>query len=125
MLKIQTIRKQTMQLPTMQTTKLLLLLLLFCSACSNKNEASKPDTKFERTKWDTKDGANYTYRNQMVNDLLKNYNWPGLKKDSVLKLLGEPDGIEENIFMLYNYEQKHLGFFPLSTKSLVIQLGLG
>ena len=106
----------------MQTTKFLLMLLLFCSACSNKDEASKPDIKFERTKWDIKDDANYTYRKQMVNDLLNNYNWPGVKKDSVLKMLGKPDEIEEDIFMLYDYEQKHLGSFPLSTKSLVFEL---
>jgi hypothetical protein len=106
----------------MQPTKLFILLLLFCSACSNKGKESKPDITFERTKWDTKDELNYTYRKQMINDLLKNYKWPGIKKDSVLKLLGAPDDIEEDIFMLYHYEQKHLGSFPLSTKSLVIQL---
>ncbi len=106
----------------MQTTKLLLLFLLFCSACSNKDEAPKPNIKFERTKWDTKDGVKYTYRKQMINDLLNNYNWPGVKKDSVLHLLGEPDVIEEDIFMLYHYEQKHFGSFVLSTQSLVIEL---
>ena len=106
----------------MQIIKFLPVLLLFCSACSNKDEAPKPDIKFERAKWDIKDGASYTYRKQMVNDLLKNYTWPAIKKDSVIKLLGEPDGIEEDIFMLYNYNQKHLGSFALSTKSLVIQL---
>ncbi|MDB5231505.1 MAG: hypothetical protein JWN76_2310 [Chitinophagaceae bacterium] len=106
----------------MQTTKLLLLLVLLCSACNNKNDAPKPDIKFERAQWDTKDGLNYTHRKQMINDLLKNYKWPGIKKDSVINLLGEPDAIEEDIFMLYHYEQKHLGSFPLSTQSLVIQL---
>ncbi len=58
----------------------------------------------------------------MINDLLNNYNWPGVKKDSVLHLLGEPDVIEEDIFMLYHYEQKHFGSFVLSTQSLVIEL---
>lgn len=106
----------------MQTTKLILILLLFCSACSNKDEASEPDIKFERTEWDTKDGSNYTYRKQMINDLLNNYHWAGIKKDSVVKLLGEPNEIEEDIFMLYNYEQKYLFSFPLSTQALVIQL---
>lgn len=106
-----------------QITKWLLCVILFFSACGSKDEASKPDIKFERTKWDLKDDLNYSYRKQMINDLLKNYNWPGLKKDSVIKILGEPDGIEEDIFMLYDYEQKRFGSFPLSTNSLVIQLG--
>lgn len=105
-----------------QITKWLPIVILFCSACNNKDEASKPDIKFERTKWDAKDDLNYSYRKQMVNDLLNNYHWPGLKKDSVIKLLGESDGIEEDIFMLYHYEQKYFGSFPLSTKSLVFQL---
>ena len=63
-----------------------------------------------------KTGSQYIYRKQMIPDLLKNYTWPGLKKDSVLRLLGEPNSIEEDIFMLYHYEQKFLvGNFPLST----------
>jgi hypothetical protein len=106
----------------MKTTKLLLLLLLFCSACSSHNEAPKPDIKFERAKWDIKEDGRYTYRKQMLNDLLNNYKWPGVKKDSVIKLLGEPDEIEDNIFMLYNVNQNGFGFFPLSTKELVIEL---
>ena len=106
----------------MKSIKLFLLLLLICSACSNKNDAPKPDIKFERTKWDIKIDDGYTYRKQMINDLLNNYKWPGVKKDSVIKMLGEPDEMEDNIFMLYNYNQNHLGFFPLSTKQLVIEL---
>ena len=109
----------------MQTTKWLPLLLLICLPSSCKEEALKADTKFERTKWDTKDGLNYTYRKPMVNDLLNNYHWSGVTKDSVLNLLGEPDSIEEDIFMLYHYEQKYVGSFPLSTQSLVIQLATG
>jgi hypothetical protein len=106
----------------MKSIKLFLLLLLFCSACSHHNEAAIPDIKFERAKWDIKENDSYIYRKQMVNDLLHNYKWPGVKKDSVIKLLGEPDEIEDNVFMLYIYNQKHLGFFSLSTQELVIEL---
>jgi hypothetical protein len=107
---------------SIKTTKWFLLLFLFFSACSSKDEGPKPEIRFERTKWDAKDDLNYSYRKQMVNDLLNNYKWSGLQKDSVIKMLGEPDVIEEDIFMLYHYEQKHLGAFPLSTQSLVIQM---
>ena len=106
----------------MQKTKLLLLLLLICSACHNKDKATKSDIPFERTKWDTKDDVHYTYREQMVNDLLKNYKWPGVKKDSVLKLLGEPNEIEENTFMIYDCHQNTMGLFEFSGKSLVFEL---
>jgi hypothetical protein len=106
----------------MKSIKLFLPLLLFCSACSNKNDTSKPDIKFERTKWDTKDNVGYPYRKQMANDLLNNYKWAGIKKDSVIKLLGEPDEIEDNTFMIYDYHQNSLGLFEFSGKSLVFEL---
>lgn len=103
-------------------TRYLFLLILFCSACGNKDKAAAPNLKFESSKWVAKDGLNYIYRKQMINDLLQNYTWAGLRKDSVIKLLGEPDGMEEDIFMLYDYERKYFGNFTLSTRSLVIQL---
>jgi hypothetical protein len=96
-----------------------------CAGCScNENDATKSDMKFDKSKWELKSGdLNYTYRKLMINDLLNSYKWAGTKKDSVIKLLGEPDVIEEDIFMLYHYEQKFLfGNFPLSTQSLVIHL---
>ena len=105
-----------------QVTKIFLVLALFCSACSSNSDVPDPDIKFDKAKWNTKEELNYTYRKQMINDLLKNYKWTDMKKDSVIRLLGEPDGIEEHIFMLYNYKQKHFGNFPLSTKQLVIEL---
>ncbi|MES2773962.1 MAG: hypothetical protein V4722_07245 [Bacteroidota bacterium] len=106
----------------MQIVKLFLLVLLFCCACTNKSETTKQDIPFERTKWDMKDDKNYSYRKEMINDLLNNYKWPGLKKDSVVKLLGMPNEIEEDIFMLYHYEQKYIGGMVLSTQSFVVQL---
>ena len=105
----------------MQTIKLLFFLLLFGSACSNKDEV-KADIKFERAKWDIKDDDIYTYRKQMVNDLLTNYKWAGIKKDSVIKLLGEPDEIEEDTFLIYNFNQSPFGFAPFSSKQFIIEL---
>jgi len=104
----------------MKSIKLFLLLLLFCPACSNKNDTSKPDIKFDKSKWNMKDDDGYTYRKQMIHDLLNNYKWPGVKKDSVVKLLGEPNEIEDDTFMIYNHN--HSGFSPLSSKQLVIEL---
>ncbi len=106
----------------MRFIKMFLPLLLLSASCGRSAGSSKLEMKFERTKWDAKDGVNYTYRSQMINDLLDNFNWPGLRKDAVITLLGEPDVVEENIFLLYHYEQNYLGAFVLSTQSLVIQL---
>ena len=66
--------------------------------------------------------SSYTYRKQMVNDLLTNYKWAGITKDSVIKLLGEPDEIEDNTFMIYDFHQSPFGFEPFSSKSLIIEL---
>lgn len=106
----------------MQTTKLLFSLVLFCSACGNKNESTQASIKFESAKWNIKEDGHYTYRKQMVDDLLKNYKWTGIKKDSIIKLLGEPDEIEDNIFMIYDINQSPFGFAPFSSKSLIIEL---
>lgn len=106
----------------MKAIKLFLLFLLFCSACRNKSNSTNPDIKFERTKWDTKDDLGYSYRKQMANDLLNSYKWVGTKKDSLIKLLGEPDEIEDDTFMIYDYHQKPFGLFEFSDKSLVFEL---
>jgi hypothetical protein len=106
----------------MKALKLFLVALVFCSACANKEKSKDPDISFDRTKWDITDGSNYVYRKQMINDLLNNHQWAGLTKDSVISLLGQPNEIEENIFMLYHYEQTRLGGFPLAMQELVIEL---
>lgn len=103
--------------------KILFLIILSFSACKQKDSAVALNLPFERTKWDMKTGRQYTFRKQMIPDLINNFTWQGLKKDSVLHLLGEPDGMEDETFMLYHYDQKFLvGNFPLSTQSLVIEL---
>lgn len=114
---------------TNQATKLLLVLLLFSSACSNKDEqAGKdqptegPDINFDKIKWNAKNDGAYTYRKQMVNDILNNYQWAGVKKDSVIQMLGEPDAFEEGN-LRYDYEKKpFLGGFGTKIEAVVFEL---
>ncbi len=106
----------------MRITKQMLVILLFFVACNNKDKAPEPDVIFESKQWQIKEGKNYTFRKRMINDLLTNHSWAGLTKDSVLSKLGEPDVVEEDIFMLYHYEQKFVGSMVWSTQSLVVQL---
>ena len=110
-------------LPATQVTKLLLVLLLFCSACGNKDDhAGKDHIKFDKTKWNEKNDGNYTYRKQMVNDLLNNYQWVGVKQDSVIHMLGQPDYIEEG-YLIYNYEKKlFLGGLGTTIEAVVFEL---
>ena len=82
------------------------MLLLFCSACSNKNKQAEDqaDISFDKTKWNEKKDDQYVYRKQMINGLLKNYQWTSVQKDSVIQMLGQPDAIEEGNLM-YDYKK--------------------
>ena len=48
--------------------------------------------KFDKTMWIDGDGVYYTYRNDMVDDLLQNHRLVGLSYHQLTQLLGEPGG---------------------------------
>src|SRR3712207_4273446 len=88
--------------------KLLPVLLLLTCACNSKNKnTSAPLMKFDKTKWSASQEGHYTYLSLMVNDLLSSYQWVGVKKDSVIILLGQPDAWEERS-LRYDYEKTPL-----------------
>ncbi|WP_462254792.1 hypothetical protein [Ferruginibacter sp.] len=110
----------------MQLNTLLLLLTIWCLSCNNgkaKKAVSETTTaiEFDTTKWRTKDGDDYPYRDELLTYLTTNNKLKGWKKDSVLAFLGQPDKIDSN-YLFYSIAQKRLGFFPLHTKTLVIKL---
>ncbi|WP_462221141.1 hypothetical protein [Ferruginibacter sp.] len=110
----------------MQLKILLLLLAICCLACNNgkaKKEVSETTTaiEFDTTKWRTKDGDDYPYRDELLTYLITNNKLKGWKKDSVVALLGQPDKIDSN-YLFYSIAQNRIGFFPLHTKTLVIKL---
>jgi hypothetical protein len=100
-----------------------------CLACNNINDkkSEKADTstttqlKFNEAKWKTKDGPDYPYRNQMLDNLIDSDTLKQLKRVEILDLLGEPDRID-SAYLFYRVKQKRITFFPLSTKTLVIKL---
>jgi hypothetical protein len=101
---------------------LLPALLLCCLACKDEPETVK-DIPFDKTKWSAKaDDGSYAYRKQMVNDLLNNYKWSGLTKDSVIRMLGKPDDTPEGTLM-YDYEREaFLGGLGTSIEAIVFEL---
>ncbi len=110
----------------MQLKILLLLLAICCLACNNgkaKKEVSETTTaiEFDTTKWRTKDGDDYPYRDELLTYLITDNKLKGWKKDSVVALLGQPDKIDSN-YLFYSIAQKRIGFFPMHTKTLVIKL---
>jgi hypothetical protein len=106
---------------------LLIFLILFVSACKDnrqkttENPGKKQETAFDETKWKTKEGQDYPFRDQMVYDLIGDENFRELKRDKILDLLGQPDRIDGN-HLFYRITQRRIGFWPLHTKTLVIQL---
>lgn len=107
----------------------MLLLILSCSACTNgSNEESESsdgepmaEISFDKSKWKTKKGRDYPYRDLMVNQIVYNDTLRMKNKDEILELLGEPDRMNDG-HLYYMVAQKRLGFWPLHTKSLVIKL---
>jgi len=103
------------------------LLLLCCIACNREKEAKsdlvergiETEIQFDKSKWKSKEGLDYPYRGQMLNDLVYNDTVRSLSKVEILDLLGEPDRRNDG-YLYYMIAQKRLGSWPLHTKSLVI-----
>jgi hypothetical protein len=108
---------------------LMLFLFICCFSCKNTSEETiekekrelKNQMAFDKTKWKTKDGMDYAYRNKMLPYLMSNDTLKRLKKDGVIDLLGQPDRID-NEYLFYTIVQERIQFFPLHTKTLVIKL---
>jgi hypothetical protein len=107
----------------------IVLLSLCCLACNNSQEdksgktevISSTDITFNQTKWNTKDGNDYPYRNKMLQDLQSSDTLRHLKKEEVISLLGQPDRIDKN-YLFYKIAQEHIGILPFHTKTLFIKL---
>ncbi|HLA55524.1 MAG TPA: hypothetical protein VK623_05470 [Flavobacterium sp.] len=105
----------------------ILCLFVCCLACKNNEESPEKEKiapanemAFDKTKWGTKNGAEYVYRDKMLKDLIGN-KLKGLRKEGAIGLLGQPDRID-NAYLFYKIAQERIGFFPLHTKTLVIKL---
>jgi hypothetical protein len=110
---------------------LTILLLVSCIGCYNdranysEDMKSKPTSElaFDKAKWKVMDGADYTYRDKMLNDVVYNDTIRALNKDEILDLLGEPsyDRDDKN-FLHYRITEQRLGPWTLHTKTMVIKL---
>ena len=108
--------------PVMKIRNLLALLFLCCLACKNTGKEAKQE-KFDKIKWGTTYGAQYPYRDNMLTDLITNYELTGLKKGEVVNLLGPPNRSGSGyLFYTIVYEYRGNSPVPLHTKTLVIKL---
>jgi hypothetical protein len=102
-------------------SKFVLLMILLCAGCHNK-PAAVENIKFDRAKWYEKEHNKYVHRKYMINDLLKNYRWSGVPKDSVTNMLGQPDNTEEG-HLVYTYESRPiLGGLGTKIEAIVFEL---
>jgi hypothetical protein len=81
---------------------------------------SKTESQFNKTKWNIKEGKDYPYRQQMVNDILYNDTIRSLNKDEIIDLLGKPDRENEGYFY-YTIKVTRLLSWTLHTQTLVIK----
>ncbi len=102
------------------------LLLLYCLACNSDNEensdqGTETEITFDKTKWRAKEGNDYAYRDQMLNDIVYNDTVRMLTEGEIIELLGEPDRINEG-HLYYTITQTRLGSWTLHSKTMVIKL---
>ena len=95
-------------------------------SCHTEDKKSSPDpntgagTVFDKTKWNTMEGQDYPYRNQMLLDVVYNDTIRALNNKEIIELLGEPDRSSEGFFY-YTVTQKRLFNWPLHTKTMVVK----
>lgn len=106
-------------------TLFLFLGFLACNTATeeeSENQEMKPDRElaFDETKWKTKEGSDYPFRDKMLNDVIHNDSIRSLNKDEILFLLGEPDRSNEN-YLYYMITRKRLVLWTLHSKTMVIK----
>ncbi len=107
----------------------LLVFFLFAGACTSEKKGKSDntalqtavDSTFQKEKWLIKEGGDYPYRAQMLNDIVYNDTIRTLLKDEIIALLGAPDRINEG-HLYYLIDQRRLGSWTLHSKTLVIKL---
>lgn len=110
----------------MKTKIYILLLSLCCFACNKVREekvvtSTTSEMAFDKTKWNTKSGTDYPFRNELLKKLRETDTLRHLKQEEIIALLGEPDRIDKE-YLFYKIAQKHIGILPVHTKTLVIKL---
>lgn len=102
------------------------ILLICITACGHEEKPAdtKPtsvSSEFDSVRWRAKEGLNYAFREEMINGIINDQEIRSLRKDQILLKLGIPDR-EDNGHLFYTISQRHLGLFPLHTKTMVIKL---
>jgi hypothetical protein len=76
---------------------------------------------FDKELWSQKQGEEYPYRIQMLNDLVNSERLKGLTEEEVEDLLGRPLRTDKN-YIFYRVDETLMFNYPLHTTSLVLKL---
>ena len=78
---------------------------------------------FDKTKWAIKKDDEYPYRAHMLKDFIARYKLNGIKKETIISLLDQPDR-SDNGFLFYNISKETFANLPvpLHKKTLVIKI---
>ncbi|MBP9195368.1 MAG: hypothetical protein KBF57_11840, partial [Saprospiraceae bacterium] len=100
---------------------LTLLILMTLFSCRRDAEiAALGKMEFNSEQWKEGSDGVYPYREKMVDDLLKRYDWEGMPRAEVEALLGKP-GSGDSLNYVYMMYQKKVSFFRLHTHALVVK----
>jgi hypothetical protein len=69
----------------------LLIVFIVFNGCQINSQ-----TKFNKEKWLIKKGSKFLYRNEMLNDLVENFQLNGLTKNELIELLGKSENMNKN-----------------------------
>ena len=105
-----------------------IVVFVFCVACNSEVKNYEPGMSdkpasvlvFDKTKWQTKEGRNYPFRDKMVNDVVYNDTIRSLQQSQIIDLFGEPDRSNDN-YIYYLIKQERLLFWPLHSKFMVVK----
>lgn len=97
----------------------LIALASLLNSCNNKNQ------KFDKTKWNEREDGFYLYRENIVEDLTKNYLKKGTKYENIISLLGQPQNLndeEENTISYELMADYGWDIDPVEVKTLKIKI---
>lgn len=89
-----------------------LILCIILIGCSEK---------FDKQRWTEGDGTSFSYRDDMLDDLLTNHKLIGLNYHQLVNLLGDPQG-KDSSSIFYDIKIKYDMIDPVYSKDLKIYM---
>ncbi len=101
---------------------IIFIVILVTTSCNKdtSNPQNQDETYFTSTKWKTKKGDDYPYREKLLDSVVYNDTIRELDKEEIITLLGTPNRTSNN-FLYYTISEKRIGFWTLHATTMVIK----